>query len=555
MDSHSEGARGRPGGVQRRILVLAATATLVLASCARAGDPPTHNAGAGPKPSAGSSSTQMLDGSTDLGPAQGHPVDVTVSLNGTTRPEALIAWADSHHLSVDWSPGHSWAYLMGSPADVGSAFGVSIHDYRSADGKTYYEAKQAPEIPAPVRGDVSEVGRIVSGPVNTARPPVIPRDVPDGALSPTGLMKTYNAAPLKADGKGQTIVFFEIDSGNQSDYDKFTQEFNIPVPLKPTEIGNRPKEGGETPMDVEVVHGMAPAAQKVILYLPVAANGNLTTKEWADSMAQIDRDYPGAVWSISLIWICDLRVNAANLAPIQEAIRTAEQHGTSVFMSSGDNGGYECKGQQGHSEYFAPPVEGDIGLNAVASIPEVVSAGGTTLSTDSNGGWVTEAGWADYPSGFGTGGGVSNVYARPDWQRTVQLAQNLTGDHQGVPDPQTQRLTPDFSAVADGATGAGFYKDGKLIPGGGTSLSAPILAALTMLMNQYLTGHGGKKIGDINPVLYKAATGSRPAFHDVTFGGNVAYNSGEGFDLATGLGTPDTFNLVQNILDIQKAGG
>ncbi|MDT5013431.1 MAG: kumamolisin, partial [Mycobacterium sp.] len=163
--------------------------------------------------------------------------------------------------------------------------------------------------------------------------------------------------------------------------------------------------------------------------------------------------------------------------------------------------------------------------------------------------------WAEYPSGFGTGGGVSNLYPRPDWQRDVPLAPNLIVNHEKVPDPANHRLAPDISAVADGSTGATFFMDGKAHSGGGTSLSAPIWAALTALMNQYLTAHGGHALGNINPVLYKAATGKKSAFHDVTFGGNIAYNSGTGFDLATGLGTPDTASLVSNILDIQKAGG
>ena len=79
-------------------------------------------------------------------------------------------------------------------------------------------------------------------------------------------------------------------------------------------------------------------------------------------------------------------------------------------------------------------------------------------------------------------------------------------------------------------------------------------------MNQYLTEHGGHPIGNpgkpLNYLLYQvAASGARPAFHDVTLGGNAVFQSGPGFDLATGLGTPNTENLVNDILDIQKAGG
>jgi hypothetical protein len=56
-------------------------------------------------------------------------------------------------------------------------------------------------------------------------------------------------------------------------------------------------------------------------------------------------------------------------------------------------------------------------------------------------------------------------------------------------------------------------------------------------MNEYLIGHGGDVVGYLNPLLYAVGVGgARPAFHDVTFGGNCFYNSTPGFDLATGLG-------------------
>jgi kumamolisin len=457
---------------------------------------------------------------------------------------------------VDWRPGDRWAYITGSPADVGSAFGVTVHDYRGTDGHVFYAAPQDPQVPPPVRGEVTEVGRILSSaPLRTLRPLPFPRDVPEKGLTPTTLKKTYNATPLKVDGKGQTIVFFEFGKGLQKDYDLYAKQFKLP-PLKPKIMGKEPDEAdGETPMDLQIAHGIAPAAQKVIIYLP----NPLGNRDWAKAMEAADSKYPGAVWSLSLGWGCDMIFNAAVLAPLQGAVQKAESHGTSVFISAGDSGGYECKApgqpQPGMSEWFAPPLEGDIGLNSLSSIPEVTSVGGTTLSTDDSGAWANEVGWAEYPTGIGTGGGVSNLYPRPDWQRDVPLAPDLTFNHQGVPDPASKRLTPDISAVADSSTGAAFFMDGDGYMGGGTSQSAPIWAALTVLMNQYLTEHDGHPIGAINPLLYRAATGAKPAFHDVTVGGNIAYNSGTGFDLATGLGTPDTANLVDNILDIQKAGG
>ncbi|HZQ34024.1 MAG TPA: S53 family peptidase [Mycobacterium sp.] len=537
-----------------RLLVVAAAAVLVLASCGRAGqsaDPP--NLIHGPLGS-------FLAKSTDLGPSHGHPVQLTVALHGSTRPQRLIAWADAHRLSVRWRPGDNFAYVAGAPDDFALAFGVSVHDFRSADGQVFYASRQQPDVPAVVRSDVTSLGRILSyNPAHVVRPPLLPLDVPKGALTPSQLLTTYNATPLNTTGKGQTIVFFEIDKFDQSDFDKFTAKFHLPQ-LKPTVLGDTPKDDvGETPMDLQVAHGIAPDAKKVIIYLP---NDNVPFQQIyeddAKAFEQADRQFPGAVWSLSLGDGCDMIDLPADLAPVQAAVAAAQRHGTTVFISSGDTGGYECKGYgiDGKDDFSTPPTEEEIGLSSLASVPEVTDVGGTTLSTDDRGAWVTEAGWADYPMTQGTGGGVSKLFARPDWQRGVTVAQDITGNHPSVPDAATQRLTPDVAADADPATGALFCYHGQGLPGGGTSQSAPIWAALATLMNQYLISHGGHAIGDLNRVLYPAAAnGTRPALHDVAFGGNAAYNSGDGFDLATGLGTPNTINLVEDILDIQKAGG
>jgi kumamolisin len=126
-------------------------------------------------------------------------------------------------------------------------------------------------------------------------------------------------------------------------------------------------------------------------------------------------------------------------------------------------------------------------------------------------------------------------------------------------------LTPDVAADADPATGVDCYTGstddkGNVTaswgPGGGTSQSAPIWAALTALMNEYLTTHGGRAVNDLNPLLYRisAPGAARTAFHDVTLGGNAIYNAAAGYDVVTGLGTPDTDALVHDILDAQQGG-
>jgi subtilase family serine protease len=82
---------------------------------------------------------------------------------------------------------------------------------------------------------------------------------------------------------------------------------------------------------------------------------------------------------------------------------------------------------------------------------------------------------------------------------------------------------------------------------GGTSEGAPQWAAITALADQ-AAGHA---LGFLNPLLY--AIGANPTeygadFHDVTVGDNAFFSpgfpAGTGYDLPTGLGTPDVAKLI-----------
>ena len=89
---------------------------------------------------------------------------------------------------------------------------------------------------------------------------------------------------------------------------------------------------------------------------------------------------------------------------------------------------------------------------------------------------------------------------------------------------------------------------------GSCTQAAPIWAALTVLMNQYLQAAGAKPVGDFNPLLYRVAAGAKlPGFRDVTLGGNAVDVSAPGYDLVTGLGSPNAANLARNLLDLRYA--
>ncbi len=490
----------------------------------------------------------LLSASTDLGPARGQHVQLTAALHDRTRPDALMGWAGEHGLSVDWRPGDDWAIIEGKPENVSRALEVEVHDYRGKRGQEFYASPQQPEVPGPLHTEVTEFGRILSyTPHHTSRPSILPLDVPDRGLTPTALLTTYNAAPLaKAGftGKGTTIVIFAFSGYNQADLDTFATTYGLPK-FTPTLVGNQLSEPyGETTMDLEVAHAIAPDARKVVVNARPTVEGEGAFQKIGQMFEDTDRQFPGAIWSLSIGWGCDKLLTAADLAPLRTALTTAHSHGTTVFNASGDLAGLECKGGD---DWDSPPGQSDVGLDSVASLPEVTSVGGTTLSTDATGKWLAEQAWFDVPLSQGTGGGVSTLFDLPPWQSVVA---------QQIHNPQRntgKRLTPDISAVADPFTGVKIVLNQQDVVGGGTSQSAPILAGLTAVMTDFLTANGGGPIGDINPLLYHIAQGAPlPAFRDVTLGGNAVDSAGPGYDLVSGLGTPDVDNLARNLLALQR---
>jgi kumamolisin len=486
----------------------------------------------------------LLSSSTDLGPSRLPTAQLTLALESTARPASLMSWAARRGLAARWQPGADWAIVEGAPNAVADAFDVTVHDYRGTHGQVFYASAEQPAVPAALRGTVGDLGRILGyTPHRDARPPAFPLDVPRRGLTPSALLKAYDVDPLVAaghTGKGQTIVFYAFDGYAQADLDEFTQQSGLP-PLKPILIGGQPGEAhGETVMDLEVAHSIAPDAQMVVVNARPTLEGGRTYERIAEMFDSADRQFPGAVWSLSIGWGCDALLTATDLRPVQAALERALSHGTSAFDASGDNGGLECKGGQNFS---TPPGPDDIGLDAIASLPAMTSVGGTTLSTDADGEWLAEQAWVDAPLSQGTSGGVSKLYPRPPWQRRVSAER----------DTDMRRLTPDISAVGDPFTGVRLRFDGQDLVGGGTSQSAPIWAGLTAIMNQYLLANGGHAIGDINPLLYRVAAGANsPGFRDVSLGANAVDVSRPGYDLVTGLGSPSVAALARDFLDIQR---
>ncbi|HEY2297205.1 MAG TPA: S53 family peptidase [Jatrophihabitans sp.] len=545
--------------LKNRVGAVAIVASLALSTAACSGSHTEHSAAttrvgylatSGSNPVVGA----MLAASSDLGPSHARDVDVLVALPRAARPTKLLRWAHTHDLRAQWQHGNAYAMVRGTAPAMSAGFAVSIHDYRAKSGRLYYATRRYAAVPRALRHAVTGVGSILSYFPPTHPASLLPfhQDVPAGGLTPSQLLRTYDAAPLAQagyTGKGKTVVFFELDGYTQADMDKYAQLTGTrrftPV-LDSTMPG---KIEGETEMDLEVVHALVPDARLVVYNINTAwtFGSSLATYSVhiANSYKQVEQKYPGSVWSISIGSACDRYFTATDLQPMQAALQQATARGTSVFMSSGDTGGLECKGNANAADFGSPPSQADVGVSAINTPPSLTSVGGTQVDTDAKGGWISEEAWTQFATQQGTSGGPSLRFARPSWQTGPELSSMTDTAH---------RLTPDVAADADSETGVKTVIDGKVSQGGGTSQAAPIWAGLTVMMNQYLEANGSNALGNINPLLYRAAATTPSAFHDVTLGGNVPYLAGKGYDLLTGLGAPSTAVLVKALQAAQKAG-
>jgi hypothetical protein len=185
------------------------------------------------------------------------------------------------------------------------------------------------------------------------------------------------------------------------------------------------------------------------------------------------------------------------------------------------------------SEYFDHPGDvitasagdSDYGVIYPATSPNVVSVGGTSLSTSSNSRGWTESVWND-GGGEGTGSGCSAYESQPSWQTALDL-----------PSGCSKRIDNDTAADADPDTGLAVYDtsndNGGWVEVGGTSASSPMLAAMYALADN----PGDTPADDI----YTHTSD----FYDITSGSDgscsPAYlcTAETGYDGPTGIGTPD----------------
>lgn len=333
----------------------------------------------------------------------------------------------------------------------------------------------------------------------------IDRIVAPSGFGPADLRSAYNVpatgfATNRGTGNIAIVIAFYYESA-MNHFNIYSTQFGLPIEtgIDQTLPSNRRfqvvYQGATAPftnvgwnqeaaLDIEMAHAMNPYKK---IYL-VEANSNTE----ANLIAAVDKavNLPG-VSVVSMSWG----------GPESPSYQANESHFISpgkVFMaSSGDVGG----------ERLWP-----------AMSPNVLSIGGTRLVL--SGSTWTESAWSN------GGGGLSTVFARPSFQNGVM---GIVGASRGG---------PDISGVADPATGVAVYTrldaatDGWVVFGG-TSVSAPMMAGI---------------YGFANPMSFSTAAeaariyshlGEPSNFRDVTEGSAGINPAAVGYDMATGVGTPN----------------
>ena len=518
--------------------------------------------------------------------------------------QMITGWLASHGFRVGRVARSGMVIeFSGTAAQVNEAFHTPIHIY-AANGRTHYANSADPQIPAALAAIVAGVSTlhnfekqpaaIVLGSAsrigNTSTwQPEFTFNSPSGPehfLAPGDFSKIYSTAGLYSsgiDGAGQSIAIVARSNINLSDVQIFRIAFGLP-PNDPQIILDGPNPGNlfggeesEADLDVEWSGAIAPNAT---IKMVVSASTNST--DGVDLSAQYIVDNNLAPVMSASFNECEAALGPAENSFLNNLWEQAAAQGITVVVATGDNGAAGCDSPAAGIAATQGPA-----VNGLASTPFNIAVGGTEF--DENGadsafwsptngpdqssvlGYIPETVWNEsclvggactFTSLFASSGGASILYAKPPWQAGP-----------GVP-ADGQRDLPDVSlAAAAGHDGYLFCQDGtcvtdstgQLINGnivGGTSAATPAFAAIMALVVQKTNSRQGQA----NFVIYPLAAGQSPAscnstgmggpqaqciFNDITQGNNsVPGQSGaaaaQGYDLATGWGSINAANLVNN---------
>ncbi|MEU5388606.1 S53 family peptidase [Kitasatospora cineracea] len=419
-------------------------------------------------------------------------------------------------------------------------------------------ARSAAHLPATFKlrpasaGQIDAVGRVA--PISTSD---CVTQIGIHCYSPLQYRTAYHLDPLYRQGvtgKGRTIVI--VDSFGsptiQHDLETFDKQWGIPdtqvevvkwgnVPVFDPTNADHTGWAGETTLDVEYAHAIAPDAHIVLVETGVAETEGVTgLPEMMDAEKAVIKSHDVDVISQSFGATENTfpgydKGDFKSIEKLRYAFKYAAAKDVTVLGASGDNGATDA--MENGSDLYPYKVN-----SWPSSDPLVTSVGGTQLTLDNDGNRTApDKVWHD---DYGAaGGGVSGVFERPWYQAAVA---NVTGNHRGTPDIS-------MSAAVDGAAWTYESYDPTRVGWhlvGGTSEATPVFSGVVALAAQ-LAGH---RLGQLNPRLYGLALlpSQLSGITDVTAGDNswdtvTGYQATKGYDLASGLGTVDANRFVRSL--------
>ena len=357
------------------------------------------------------------------------------------------------------------------------------------------------------------------------------------------------------EGQGQTIVI--VDSFGSptiaADLAAFDERYGLPAPpslkiIQPagsyTWTGDSEQQGwaGETTLDVEYAHAIAPKANLLLVETPVAETEGVTGfPQIVQAEEYVIDHHLGGVISQSFNATEQTFPNKQSLLNLRGAYTDAYQHHVTVLAATGDNGATNQE-LNGSTEYPYRVI------GWPSSDPLVTAVGGSQLSLNAQGDRTSpDVAWSN------SGGGVSSVFSRPAYQNSVASA---VGTKRGIPD-----ISMSGSCSAPVLTYQSYTGTGHWSMTCGSSESTPLFAAIVALSDQ-VAGHW---LGLINPTLYQLYASHAPGIVDITSGSNsqtftqngatrtvTGYRAGPGYDLATGTGTVYAPDFVYELAGVRQ---
>ncbi len=478
-------------------------------------------------------------------------------------------------------PDHLLIDASATVAQAELAFQVQINTYQSASGSVFYANDRAPTLPAPLSPLVTAITGLDNA-VQYGRSPLLPGmahphiaaaqtmtgsqgtiycpqpgspTVPT-AYTPNQIATAYNFTSLYNAGnlgEGQTIGLLELDGFSPNDLALYAACFggNTTV-IKTIPIdgynGAAGANAAEVELDMEMILGLAPRLASLRVY----EASSFSLRAYNDAWASIVNDH---VPIVSTSWVfCEQAGLSSEIRQENIFFQAAAAQGQTILAASGDLGAQGCYDPQTGTN-TAPATDDP------ASQPFVTGVGGTSLRINFDNTYASEQVWNERALKNGaSGGGVSQLWMQPAWQQGPGVANAYSTGYREV---------PDVALNADPQTGYDVYCSVGGCAGGwrvmgGTSAAAPIWAAWVALADEMTVKANGFVLGFLNSSLYAinhgaAGTSYATAFHDIVpvsggvnnndyVGTSGTYPDAAMYDMATGLGSFDAFNLAQNML-------